>query len=70
MRSLFQKLAVHLVANRGNVPRLFVAKQVSRPADLQISQRDLKAGAEVSELLNRLQSLAGIRIHKSRSRKE
>ncbi len=60
-RRFFQKLAIHLVADRGDVARLLGAEDVARAANFQVAHRDLEAGAEMAVFLDRLQSLGGDR---------
>ena len=51
---------VQLEAHGRHMPRLLVAEQVARAADLQVAHRDLEAGAELGVVGERGQALAGL----------
>ena len=54
-----EQAAVEVVADVGDVSALLGAQHVARPADLEVAHGDLKAGAQVAELLQRAQPAAG-----------
>ena len=54
---VFEQLAVHLVADGGDVPRLLRAEDVAGPANLEVAHADLEARAQLAELLDRLEPL-------------
>ena len=58
---VFQQLAVQLVADGGDVAALLRAEDVAGPADFQVAQGDLEAGAQLGELLDRLEPPGGVR---------
>ena len=60
LHGISEKLRVEIEANRRNVPRLFATEQVARAANLKIRERQLKSGAEVRCVKNRLEALARI----------
>ena len=54
---VFEQLAIHLIANRCDVPRLRFAKQVARAAQLKIAHRDAKSRTQHRELFHCVESL-------------
>ncbi len=56
---LFQQPNVHVEADRVDVAVLLAAQQIAGAAQFQIERRDLEAGAQIAELLERRQALAG-----------
>lgn len=55
----FEKLAIKLVADRGDVAGLLRAEDVAGAANLQIPHGDAKSRAQIAVFLNRLQSFGG-----------
>src|SRR3989338_1857687 len=55
---LFQQTAIKVKPDRRDKPVLLLSQKVSCPADLQIFKRNLKTGAQIAVLFNRLQPLA------------
>ena len=53
-------LGVELEPDRGDVPRLLLAEQVARAADLEVVRREAEAAAQVVELLQDAQPLLGV----------
>ena len=52
-------LAVEVVADRGDVAGLLGAEDVPGTPDLEVAHGELEPGAEVVELLDRLEALVG-----------
>src|SRR5205823_1732096 len=52
---VFQQLAIHLVADRGDVATLLRAQDVAGSADLQVAQGNLETCPQLGEFLDRLE---------------
>ena len=69
-RRFFQKLAIHLVADRRDMAGLLGAENVARAAKFQIAHGDLKARAKMAVFLDRLQALGRDRRHRAIRRQQ
>ena len=56
---LLQQAHVHIEADGVDMAVLLAAQQIARAAQFQIERGDLEPGAQIAELLQRRQALAG-----------
>ena len=66
----FQKLAIHLVADGGDVAGLLGAKDVAGAANFQVAHGDLETRAQMAVFLDGFEPLGGHRRHRAVGRQQ